>query len=272
MTARLQGEGRTPWLIAARTSSISIWTRYGTVAPAQHLLRIALPLGGVGLIIGFLLGIAVYADTANRAGVLGLSDTLLHSMQDRIAQRSPPISNPPRTPPARPQHVGRGGATDHADEAYVFAASVLNETPQVANVLFADAAGDFMLVTRAADGPPGATRTKRVLLAPEGRSVAWISRDPAGQVTARRQDPADTYDARTRPWFIGARAADDVFWSRVYIFFTERAPGITAAAHGPGQAPTSSAWTSASMRCRGFSAACRSGAPGAPISWRATAR
>ena len=40
-------------------------------------LRIGLPLGGVGLIIGFLPGIALHADGANRAGVLGLSDTLL---------------------------------------------------------------------------------------------------------------------------------------------------------------------------------------------------
>jgi uncharacterized membrane protein len=36
------------------------------------LLRIGLPLASVGLIIGFLLGIAVYADKANRAGVPGL--------------------------------------------------------------------------------------------------------------------------------------------------------------------------------------------------------
>jgi hypothetical protein len=52
--------------------------------------------------------------------------------------------------------LGRGGATEGADEADVFAASVLSETPQIANVLFTDVAGNFMLVRRAADGPAGA--------------------------------------------------------------------------------------------------------------------
>src|SRR4051812_5488096 len=47
--------------------------------------RIGLPVGGVGLIISFLLGISFYADHANRAGVLSLSDTLLESLRQRIA-------------------------------------------------------------------------------------------------------------------------------------------------------------------------------------------
>ena len=114
---------------------------------------------------------------------------------------------------------------------------VLEDTPQIANVLFADAAGNFMLVTRAAGGPRGATETKRILMQPSGRTVEWITRDGAGKVTARRQDPKDDFDPRTRPWFTGARAADEVFWSGVYIFFSARVPGVTAAVHGPDANP-----------------------------------
>jgi adenylate cyclase len=133
--------------------------------------------------------------------------------------------------------LGRGGATDHAQEAYAFAASVLHETPQIANVLFADASGNFMLVTRAAEGPASATETKRVLIHPPGKTVEWINRDAAGKVTGHREDPNDDYDARTRPWFTGARAAEDVFWSGVYVFTTMQAPGVTAAVHGPDADP-----------------------------------
>jgi adenylate cyclase len=202
------------------------------------VLRLALPLAGVGLIIGFLLGIAVYADTANRAGVLGLSDTLLRSTQERIAlQVSAYLEPASRATLLAHTMLGRGGATDHAEEAYAFAASVLDDTPQIANVLFADSAGNFMLVTRPADGPRGATETKRVLMAPSGRTVEWITRDSAGKVTARRQDPSDDYDPRTRSWFTGARAADNVFWSGLYVFFSGRAPGVTAAVHGPESDP-----------------------------------
>ena len=202
------------------------------------MLRVGLPLCGVGLIIGFLLGIAVYADNANRAGVLGLSDTLLRTIQERIAlQVSAYLEPASHATLLGHTMLGRGGATDHAQEAYAFAESVLDATPQIANVLFGDVAGNFMLVTRDTDGPPGATATKRILVGPSGRTVEWIMRDNAGNVTARRQDPKDDYDARTRSWFTGARAADDVFWSGVYVFFSEKAPGITAAVRGSGDNP-----------------------------------
>lgn len=209
----------------------------------RTLLRIGLPLVGVGIIIGFLLGIAVYADRANRAGVLGLSNTLLQGLQQRIAlQVSAYLEPAAHAILLAHTMLGRNGATTRAEEAYAFAASVLEETPQVDNVLFADAAGNFMLVRRAAAGSSsqaaaGVTETKRILLQPDGRSVEWITRDKAGEVLSRRQDPTDDYDPRTRAWYTGARSAADVFWSGVYIFFSQRAPGITAAVHGPGKNP-----------------------------------
>ena len=199
------------------------------------LLRIALPVAGVSLIIGFLLGIAVYADSANRAGVLGLSDSLLHNLQDRIAlQVSAYLEPAARAVLLAQAIIGRGGAAENAEQAYSFAASELAETPQIANIEFADTAGNFMLVRRAA---AGATETKRILTAQNGRTVEWITRDKSGHVTDRRQDPGDDYDARTRSWYTGARARDDVFWSGVYVFFSERSPGVTAAVHGPDENP-----------------------------------
>jgi adenylate cyclase len=204
----------------------------------NSLLRIGLPLAGVGLITGFLLGITVYADRANRSGVLGLTNTLLRSTQERISlQVSAYLDPAAHTTLLAHAMLGRGSATTQAEEAYSFARSELNATPQIANVLFADTAGNFMLVTRASNGPPGATETKRILMTSTGRTVEWFTRDGTGNVTAHREDPKDDYDARTRSWFIGARKAKDVFWSGVYVFFSERAPGITAAVHGPGDNP-----------------------------------
>ncbi|WP_428488926.1 GAF domain-containing protein [Rhodopila sp.] len=170
--------------------------------------------------------------------MLGLSSTLLRSTQERISlQVSAYLEPAAHATLLAHTMLGRGGATQHDKEAYAFAASVLTETPQIANVLFADGAGNFMLVTRAANGQPGATDTKRILVSASGRTVEWVTRDKSGAVTARREDPKDDYDARTRSWFTGARASADVFWSGVYIFFSERAPGVTAAVHGPGPDP-----------------------------------
>lgn len=198
------------------------------------MLRIALPLCGVGLIIGFLLGIAEYADTANRRGVLGLSNTLLDSTRERVSLEVSAYLQPASHATLLAHTMlGRGGATTHAEEADAFASSVLEDTTQIANVLFADSGGNFMLVTRSPGGPPGFTDTKRIQITPTERTVRWQTRDADGQVVAEWDDPNDTYDARTRSWFTGARAASDVFWSSVYIFFTTGAPGITAAVHGP---------------------------------------
>jgi adenylate cyclase len=46
-------------------------------------------------------------------------------------------------------------------------------------------------------------------------------------VVAVEEDPADTFDPRTRPWYNGASAADGLFWADVYVFFTTQEPGLT---------------------------------------------
>ena len=169
--------------------------------------------------------------------MLGLSENLLDGLRERVAlQVSAYLEPASHAVLLGHSMLGSGGTTARADEAQSFAASILNQTPQVTNVLFADAAGDFTLVTRAAPGSE-ATKTKQITVSPAGRRIVWTTRDEAGTVTERHEDPADTYDARTRSWFIGARSSDDVFWTTPYIFFTERAPGITAAVHGPDRDP-----------------------------------
>lgn len=202
------------------------------------VLRIGLPLGGVGLIIGILLGIALYTDRANRAGVLGPSDTLLHGLQEQVAlQVSTYLAPASHAALLANSMLGRGGATVRAAEAFAFARSVPSQTPQVANVLFTDGAGNFMLVRHAIGGAEGFTETKRILVQPAGRTVEWITRDPAGLATATRLDPTDSYDARNSAWFKDARLREDVFWTGVYIFFSEHLPGVTNAVHGPDADP-----------------------------------
>ena len=50
-----------------------------------------------------------------------------------------------------------------------------------------------------------------------------------GGIRAVESDPGDAYDPRTRPWYEGAASAGALFWTDVYVFWSDKQPGITAA-------------------------------------------
>ena len=43
-----------------------------------------------------------------------------------------------------------------------------------------------------------------------------------------RKKKEDNYDARLRPWFIGAKQSEKLFWTDLYVFYTGKQPGLTA--------------------------------------------
>src|SRR5262249_24211842 len=104
-----------------------------------------------------------------------------------------------------------------------FAISVLKELPQIAAFYVGDSEGDFLMVRRHVDG----VETKQIINEGSKRTVLFIDRDAADVETGRREDPSDTFDPRTRPWFKGAIGTRDVFWTGIYIFFSDGKPGIT---------------------------------------------
>jgi serine phosphatase RsbU (regulator of sigma subunit) len=73
-----------------------------------------------------------------------------------------------------------------------------------------------------------------------GPRVAWLEwTEGSAPVPASRQSD---YDPRQRPWYRGAMAARatgsgpaEVYWTEPYVFYTARAPGMTAALAIPGK-------------------------------------
>lgn len=194
----------------------------------RGLLRIGIPLGGLALMIATILFIAFYADQANRAGALALSNDLLVTLEQRIGNEVSAYLEPA----ARAVRILRdtlhdGALRDRLPLVETFSGSLLREIPQIANLNFADEDGNFVLVR---GGRDGGIDVKLVENAPGPRRVTWIHRNAAGDETGREDDPADTYDPRRRPWYEGALANDNLFWTGIYIFFSQRAPGITASA------------------------------------------
>lgn len=69
----------------------------------------------------------------------------------------------------------------------------------------------------------------KIIYSPKGvRHVELIKRTKNFDELERREDPADKFDPRTRPWFKLAVKRRELMWTDPYIFFTSQQPGISA--------------------------------------------
>jgi len=190
-------------------------------------LRVGAPIGGVLLVIAAILAITLYTDRVNRAGVIALSNTLLAGLQARIEHQVSGYLDPAtRAAELARDMISRNAVPDNSTVLEAYAASALKQIPQIDAFYVANQQGDFMMIRR---GEDGGTATKVIRNPPGARQVMWVYRDLAGHVIRTVPTPTDDYDPRTRGWYQGALKAASVYWSGVYIFFTARAPGVTAA-------------------------------------------
>ena len=196
----------------------------------RRLLRIAVPIAFVALMIAAILGIAFFSYSSNRKDALALSDDLLSSLERRIATEVRAFL----TPAADAVEISHNVLNQtkypfFADGwqalAEPLAMQVLKTLPQVATFSFADNTGNFLMLKKMANG---SIHSKHIETGGDKRRVTWIRRDPEGNEIVREEDPQDTYDPRSRPWYIGAAGERGIYWTDVYVFFTDRAPGITA--------------------------------------------
>src|SRR6201993_5262745 len=175
---------------------------------------LGIPLGGVALMIATILFIAFYADRANRAGALALSSDLLVTLEQRIGNEVSAYLEPAaRTVRILRDTLHDGALGDRLPLVETFSSSLLREIPQIANLNFADEDGNFVLVR---GGRDGGIDVKLIENAPGPRRVTWIHRNVAGDEVGREEDPADAYDPRIRPWYEGALANDNLFWTGIY--------------------------------------------------------
>jgi adenylate cyclase len=189
--------------------------------------RVSAPIIGVVLLGATLLGVALYNYEANRSGVLHLSNEVLRELQGRISLEVESYLEPAYRANLLVHEMAKYGSFDTQYQTTErLAASMLGRIPQVDAFNFADPNGDFMMVRR---GKNGGIDTKLIRNAQGSRLVIWIRRDSNGNEIARTTDPKDTYDPRSRPWYIGAVNTPGVYWTDPYIFFTAQVPGITAA-------------------------------------------
>lgn len=193
----------------------------------QLAARIGVPLLGVALVILSILGISLYSYQANRAGALTLSRALLNGLQLRIAGEVTGYLGPATQAAliARDM-VARNAVPDGRATIESFAASMLTQVPHLEGFYVANGRGDFIMVRR---DPGGGTDTKLIVNTPGAREVSSMHLGDKGEVLDRKLNPEDDFDPRKRTWYQGAMKTEGVYWSQPYIFYTTKAPGITAA-------------------------------------------
>ncbi|MGZ0173581.1 MAG: adenylate/guanylate cyclase domain-containing protein [Planctomycetales bacterium] len=102
---------------------------------------------------------------------------------------------------------------------------VVRAYSQLAMYNVGDEQGNFLMPKEYQDGR---IDTKVIRATNTPPSVTWKRRDRDGRVTKVETSHTIEYDPRTRPWYIGAKQERGLFWTEIYILFTDRQPGITA--------------------------------------------
>ncbi|MBI9012930.1 MAG: diguanylate cyclase [Clostridiales bacterium] len=57
--------------------------------------------------------------------------------------------------------------------------------------------------------------------------ITWKHYNHDFEIIEETSSPLDEYDPRNRPWYVGAKAKKDIFWTPVYTLFTDQDLGIT---------------------------------------------
>ncbi|MGH6900374.1 MAG: cache domain-containing protein, partial [Geminicoccaceae bacterium] len=194
----------------------------------RRLARFGVPLAGVVLIVAAIIAVSLYSYRSNRNDALALSENLVEVLDERVraevASYLEVAVHAVRTVAGTLPATGLSASGRPLVER--LALQLLRGRPQLASLYVGDPQGNFFMVQRS---PAGTLDTKLIEQDGAQRQVTWYRRDETGQVVTVEEDPTDTFDPRTRPWYDGAAATDDLFWTDVYVFFTTQEPGLTAA-------------------------------------------
>ncbi len=191
----------------------------------RHSLRIIVPIVTLLILLASIAGIGTYLFEANRADARGLADDLLEELQRRIVAEVVEFLDPAAfmVRSAEQLLVDESLEEQRVRVDRPFTAHMLTDNPQLATFYFGDPQGNFTMLKKM---PDGSIHTKLMDRRGDKVDSRWIRRESSGKVLAVEPQPDDTYDPRDRPWYQGALAGT-IYWSDVYVFFTDQRPGIT---------------------------------------------
>ncbi|MCS6920339.1 MAG: cache domain-containing protein [Elioraea sp.] len=198
--------------------------RAAKVASRRRLLRVAVPFLAAAALVAAALGMVAIGHVGNRAEALRLADTVLEALENRIETEVAAWLGPAERA-VRLMAELHAGETLGRDAARMgdFGAGLLSAVPQIAAVFYGNADGAFVMARREGDKT---IAIKTIEPHPQRRVFIEV-RDLGADSVRQLEAVDDGFDPRTRPWFTGAMASAGIHWTEIYVFFTDRVPGLT---------------------------------------------
>ncbi|MCB8967188.1 MAG: adenylate/guanylate cyclase domain-containing protein [Ardenticatenaceae bacterium] len=209
-----------------------------TPGPQQHrrlsplhvhrTLQVNILVAFATLLIITVIIIVGYTYQQNSQAILNLSRDLIAQVTETVIERTSnhllPAAVMAQTSAQIPAVETMSLVQNVELEAYGM--EILNLYPQLSGFYIGNEQGEFLFTKRFPDGSIG---TQIIDRSGDQPVRTWTYRDEAGNVTNVEVTTEFTYDPRERPWYQGAKATRQQYWTDVYIFFTDQKPGITAA-------------------------------------------
>ncbi|WP_439576892.1 adenylate/guanylate cyclase domain-containing protein [Elioraea sp.] len=209
---------------ASEVIDLTLDQREAWIEARRRFWRVIVPFLAAALLIGATLGAITVVHVISRNDALRLADGLLVALEQRIATEARGWLGPAGRVAMLLQETQKSGVfREDVMLAEPIGAALLNSVPQIASVYVGSMRGDFIMLRRNAEGGIDS----RVIMTRPERSVINTMRGPDGSVLRSTLDPADGFDPRARPWFQGALEADGLYWTDIYVFFSDRVPGLT---------------------------------------------
>lgn len=195
------------------------------LARRRRFRRVIAPFLAAAMLIAATLGAIAVVHAISRNDALRLADGVLDALEKRIATEAEGWLGPAGRVAMLLREIQQSGIF-REDVLLVepIGAALLRSVPQITSVYVGGMRGDFIMLRR---NEQGGIDSRVILMRPE-RSVVVTARDAAGRVLSTATDPTDSFDPRTRAWFRGAVETDAVHWTNIYVFFSDRVPGLTA--------------------------------------------
>jgi adenylate cyclase len=196
--------------------------------PARFNLRVTITLAILAITMATAASLLTLDHLAARQSLTDFTGELLNPLAGLVGEKTRAfIRNVERSAElARDVVEAAGPSPERFDEIEDRWYSVLATNRDLYYLQYGDTEGDFLLLTRRADG---SLATQRILRQGGAAEVVWRERAPGERAVKASRHAEDSYDPRQRPWFKGAAGREGLFWTDVYIHAAERRPVITAA-------------------------------------------